>query len=112
MLGQNISPISVLSFFQIDYMRSIDIPASSGALVMTSFGIAEFVGRVICAAFADKIKFSFAYVYAVSCGFMGVATLLAPLGTTLTVMFVYATCKYIVVEELILIHSPDVKALC
>ena len=74
-------------------MISIGIDAASGALVMTAYGISEFVGRLICATVADRLPFGFAYVYGGSCALMGIATLLAPHGKSLEIMYIYGVGK-------------------
>ncbi|XP_039252271.2 monocarboxylate transporter 5-like [Styela clava] len=75
--------------FLIDYMSTLGIETSRGTWVMTAYGISEFVGRIICASAAGKLPFGLAYVYAGSSGLMGIATLLAPQGETIEIMFVY-----------------------
>nr|XP_002119449.1 monocarboxylate transporter 5-like [Ciona intestinalis] len=92
MLGTLFWSISFLFpfIFLIDYMGTIGITGSSSAWVLTAYGIAEFGGRLLCALTAGKIKFSLAYVYAASAAFVGVATILAPQGKTLGVMYAYA----------------------
>nr|CAB3266117.1 monocarboxylate transporter 5-like [Phallusia mammillata] len=92
MLGTLFWSVSFLFpfIFLIDYMESIGIERSATAWVMTAYGIAEFGGRLLCATVAGKIKFSLAYVYAGSAAFVGAATMLAPQGKSLGVMYVYA----------------------
>ena len=74
-------------------MTTIGIHGHISAWVMTAYGIAEFVGRLVCAVGAGKVRFSLAYLYAGSAAFVGVATILAPFGRTLETMFVYSVCK-------------------
>lgn len=76
--------------FLIDYMGTIGIDPASGALVMTAYGIAEFCGRLLCATVADRLPFSLSYVYGGSSVLMGIATLLAPLGRSLSFMYIYS----------------------
>ena len=75
-------------------MSTIGIPSSVSAWVLTAYGIAEFAGRLICAFGAGKIRFSLAYVYAGSAGFVGLATILAPFGQSLLIMYIYSISKY------------------
>ncbi|XP_076805368.1 monocarboxylate transporter 5-like [Clavelina lepadiformis] len=92
MLGSLLWSVSFLFpfIFLIDYMETIGIPRDTSTWVMTAYGVAEFCGRLICACAAGKIRFSLAYVYGASAAVVGVATLFAPLGKTLAIMYVYA----------------------
>jgi len=80
-------------FTQIDYMETLSIPKSSSAWVLTAYGVSEFGGRLLCALFAGRLPFSLAYVYAGSSAFVGVASLLAPQGQSLGVMYAYGIGK-------------------
>lgn len=70
-------------------MGTVGIPSSTGAWVLTAYGISEFLGRVLCAIVASRIKFSYSYIYAVTSALSGVATLFAPKVGTLPIMYVY-----------------------
>lgn len=74
-------------------MGTIGIEPAAGALVMTAYGIAEFCGRLLCATIADRLPFGLSYVYGGSSVLMGIATLLAPLGRSLSFMYIYSIGK-------------------
>ena len=75
-------------------MSTIGVPENVAPWVLTAYGIAEFVGRLVCAVGAGKIRFSLGFIYAGSAAFVGLATILTPLGRTLGTMFTYAICKF------------------
>ncbi|XP_078481901.1 uncharacterized protein LOC104265451 [Ciona intestinalis] len=88
--------------FLIDYMESIDIPSATGAWVLTVYGVASFIGRILGAVFGEKImaygsrfgedscrRFSLAYVYVVCSVIAGLAAMLTPQWKLLGVVYAY-----------------------
>ncbi|XP_078482446.1 uncharacterized protein LOC144743166 [Ciona intestinalis] len=84
-------------------MKSIDIPSATGAWVLTAYGVASFVGRILAAVIGEKImaygsmfgedscrRFSLATVYVVCSVIAGLVTMLTPQWKYLGVVYAYA----------------------
>ena len=94
-------------------MSTLGIPPNRGAYVLTSYGIFEFIGRLLCSLFADNLSFSMAYAYAASTLVGGLSTMIAPTGKDLATMYAYSIgsmitmyTKLVVLIVLLLKYKP------
>lgn len=76
----------------------LQISPESGAVVLTTFGVFDLLGRIGCAFGAGKLRFSYAYVYSFCTLINGVVTMLTPFGESLKYIYIYAISKFYVVR--------------
>ena len=71
-------------------MRTFGVDSNRAAIVLTSYGAADFCGRFLCALYAQKLPVSLAYLYAFMSSIGGAITFIVPFWRNLPTMYAYA----------------------